>query len=400
MAQKGDVPNRKGLSDMFWLWGQFIDHDIDLSLTDRSKPADIPLPANETVFTNPIQFFRSKTNGTEQLNDITPYIDGSNIYGSSKELEKKLRTGKDGKFILIDNYLPLDDIGMYLSGDIRVNENIALTSMHTIWVREHNHVAENLAQMPYKWTDEKLFSAARRIVVAEMQAITFNEFLPLLLGSDTISPYEGYDKNTSPQIMSVFSTAAYRFGHTMLSSKLWRIDENDQVIPDGHLPLKYAFFNPALMYKYGIDSLFRGMSASTAQAVDPLLVDDIRNLLFKNIHDGNNEEGFDLASLNIQRGRDHQLPSYNAVRNDLGLSTIKNFSSDKFKTGYGIKLQAAYDNPDQIDLWVGGLLEKHEGDSYLVQLLQVLSNFSLKISVMEIHRGMKIIIFPMMNSTI
>ena len=78
--------------------------------------------------------------------------------------------------------------------------------------------------------------------------------------------------------MSSFSTAAYRFGHTMLSSSLWRLDENDNEIAAGHLPLKYAFFNPSLMKEYGIDSLFRGMSAHTAQAIDPLLVDDIRNV--------------------------------------------------------------------------------------------------------------------------
>ncbi len=362
-AQIGNTKNYKNLSDMFWLWGQFEDHDIDISLSDATKPAFIDIPAGDPRFSVAMAFNRSLTNSAgEQLNDITPQIDGSNIYGSNKSVEISLRTGTGGLFKVDNNLLPSDPTsGMFLSGDIRVNENVALSSMHTIWVREHNRIATQLFNDHPNWTDEKLFNAARKIVVAQMQVITYKEFLPLLVGENALNEYEGYDESVSPKIFNSFSTAAYRFGHTMLSSQLLRLEEDYSPIAAGHLPLQDAFFNPQLIKDHGIDSLLRGLSAQTAQKIDPLLVDDIRNFLFANVEG----VGFDLATLNIQRGRDHLLPSYNAVRLELGFEAITSFDDEVFQEGQGAKLAAIYASPDDIDLWIGGLAEEAEGDSLI-----------------------------------
>ncbi len=360
-AQTGNTKNYKNLSDMFWLWGQFTDHDIDISLSDATKPAFINIPADDPQFSVAMAFTRSLTNPTgEQLNDITPQIDGSNIYGSSKSVETSLRTGSGGLFKVENNLLPSNpNSGMFLSGDIRVNENVALSSMHTIWVREHNRIATQLSNDHPNWTDEQLFNASRKVVVAQMQVITYKEFLPFLVGENALNEYNGYDESLSPQIFNSFSTAAYRFGHTMLSSQLLRVDENYSTIAAGNLPLQNAFFNPQLIKDHGIDSLLRGLSAQTAQKIDPLLVDDIRNFLFANVEG----VGFDLATLNIQRGRDHLLPSYNVVRQRLGLEVVTSFNDEVFQEGQGAKLAAIYTSPDEIDLWVGGLAEEAEGDS-------------------------------------
>ncbi|HHL18671.1 MAG TPA: hypothetical protein ENJ33_02935 [Thiothrix sp.] len=359
--------NSKGLSDMFWLWGQFLDHDIDLTPTNKSEPASITVPANDPDFVpgSKIPFNRSvaivdpNTGERSQTNRITAVIDGSNIYGTSQAVQNEIRSFEGGKLIVDqNNRLPKDSKNpqFFLSGDIRVNENVGLTSMHTIWVREHNSIANQLATENPDWDDNKLFQEARKQVVGEMQAITANEFLPQMLGGEGLSKYQGYNPNVSPQISNAFSTAAYRFGHTMISPNILRLNEQGEEIPEGNLKLRNAFFQPTKVEEAGVDPILRGFAAQTAQAVDTKLVDDIRNFLF----DPSGEGSFDLAALNIQRGRDHGLPSYNDARIALGAKPLKSFA-DFGEAGQ--RLSTIYDSPDDVDLWVGGLTESPEGDS-------------------------------------
>lgn len=69
------------------------------------------------------------------------------------------------------------------SGDTRANENLHLTSMHLIWARHHNYIASELEKRNPHWSDEKLFQEAKRIVAAQLQHVTYNEFLPVVLGT-------------------------------------------------------------------------------------------------------------------------------------------------------------------------------------------------------------------------
>lgn len=61
--------------------------------------------------------------------------------------------------------------------------------MHTLWAREHNRVAEELSELNPHWDDETVFQEARRIVIAEMQHITYSQWLPNLLGKNTSTLY-------------------------------------------------------------------------------------------------------------------------------------------------------------------------------------------------------------------
>lgn len=77
----------------------------------------------------------------------------------------------------------------FFTGEIRVNEQLVLTVMHTLMAREHNRVAKGLAEVNPHWDDETLFQEGRRINIAEIQHITYNEFLPILLGKDVMEKF-------------------------------------------------------------------------------------------------------------------------------------------------------------------------------------------------------------------
>ncbi len=239
---------------------------------------------------------------------------------------------------------------LFLAGDIRANEQVGLTALHTLFVREHNRLADLMEDSGM--TGQEIFELARKIVGAQMQVITYNEFLPLLLGPDAIEPYEGYKPDIDAGIANEFSTAAYRFGHTMLSPSLLLIDDEGR---EQAMSLRGAFFNPAMITQGGISGLLRGLATQQAQRVDERLIDNVRNLLFG----PPGGPGRDLAALNIQRGRDHGLPDYNSVRMAYGLPPARSFADVCSDPLVQEALENAYGELRYLDLWTGGLSEDH-----------------------------------------
>ncbi|QEG21737.1 peroxidase family protein [Mariniblastus fucicola] len=367
------IANNRGMTSMVWQWGQFIDHDFGLTESHEHPPEPFPIvvPTGDLLFdpfstgTELIFLFRSeyRTNQDnqprEQINAITSWIDGSNVYGSDAATSISLRTLSGGLMKTSDgNMLPVDDEGFFIAGDIRANEQNALTCMHTLFVREHNRIATRYATLYPTLTDEQIFVRARKRVVGIMQAITYNEFLPTLLGEGALRSYRGYRPEIFPNVSNTFTTAAYRFGHTMLPTELMRLDENYDVIDDGNLALRDAFFNPAEVRSHGIEPYIRGLIVQQAQEIDPHVTSEVRNFLFGPPGAG----GFDLASLNIQRGRDHGLPDYNVVRMRFGLPPVSTFADITADPVRQLALEEAYGDVDLIDPWVGMLSEDHVAD--------------------------------------
>lgn len=405
-AQPDPLPNSLGATDLVWQWGQFLDHDLDL--TEGASPAeafDIPVPTSDPFFdptgtgTQVIPLSRSHydpASGTmagnprQQMNAITAFIDASNVYGSDPVRAAALRSGgSDGLLATShfgtddpstgeDDYLPRNtpglpnaggpDPNLFLAGDVRANEQVALTAMHTLFVREHNRLARAIAAADPELNGDEVYEAARAIVGAQMQVITYNEFLPVLLGAGALSPYQGYDPDVDPGIMNVFSTAVFRFGHSLLSPELLRLDADLDPIPAGDLPLREAFFAPHELDPAtagGIAPLLRGLATGFAQDLDVKVIDDVRNFLFGPPGSG----GFDLPSLNMQRGRDHGLCSYNKARIDLGLAPALSFADITSDMQLQAELAAAYGDVDEIDPWVGGLAEERLPGAFVGELL-------------------------------
>lgn len=389
-AQDGtDIPNTLGYSDFIWQWGQFVDHDIDETpIADPGEAFDISVPLGDTWFdpfstgiaTIPLD--RSAwalVDGVrEQFNLITAYIDASNVYGSEEERTHELRmldgSGKmktsTGDFLPYNtngfsNAPSADEQSYFLGGDIRANEQVGLTAMHTLFVREHNRLAHEIALEHPELSGDEIFEHARAVVAAEMQVITYNEFLPKLLGPNALTPYRGYRPQVNAGIANEFANAAYRVGHTMLSTQILRLDDTNQEIDAGHLDLAAAFFAPNEIVEHGIDPLLRGLANQHAQNIDSFVIDDVRNFLFGPPGAG----GFDLVSLNIQRGRDHGIPSYNAIRTALGRPPAMNFSQVNPDPVIAANLASAYESVDDIDAWVGLLAEPHRPRAFVGETL-------------------------------
>ena len=380
--QAGSIPNAVGATDMVWQWGQFLDHDI--SLSPEADPADefrILIAAGDATFdpfrtgSRFIPFNRSEydpetgtglDNPREQISTITAFIDASNVYGSdwrrtsalrTNDGTGRLKTSSSGRFLPFNTSGLPNDRGssrdvLFVAGDIRANEQVGLTAMHTLFVREHNRLAESIAGANPDLTGQEIFEIARKIVSAQMQVITYSEFLPLLLGREALGPYEGYDADIDPTIATEFSTAAYRFGHTMLSPNLLLIDANGG---EEELSLREAFFKPSLLVDRGISGILRGLATQEAQAVDTQFVEQIRNMLFG----APGAAGRDLFALNIQRGRDHGLPDYNTVRVACGLLPVASFADISSDPLVQEALEEAYGEVRYVDLLAGGLAEDH-----------------------------------------
>lgn len=132
------------------------------------------------------------------MNQATHFLDGSHIYGATVSKANALREFVGGRLLTSDKdgraFLPhasnakqlcqvnSDKTDCYKAGDTRVNMHPHLTAMHTFWTREHNRIAEVLEDLNPHWDDERIYQEARGIVVAEIQHITYQYWLPLVIG--------------------------------------------------------------------------------------------------------------------------------------------------------------------------------------------------------------------------
>ena len=424
-ATDGNIPNNRFMADYVYAWGQFIDHDIDLTSGGTGaqlQPANIPVPSNPNdpfstaasppgpglIFFNRSEFDpstgTSRRNPRQQINDITAFLDGSMIYGSDPVVANALRThsggklksspGPDGIVGTQDDLLPFNnhtyfpgisldpgdpnaafsianganivpDDQLFMGGDVRANENIELTSMHTLFLREHNRIAGLIDRAFPFLSDETVFQLSRAIVIGEIQSITFNEFLPALLGPGVIPNYSGYNPNVNPGIATEFSTAGFRLGHSLLAPDVQFLN------PDGStkfptVSLANSFFNPPVLMANGADPILKYLATDNAQEIDNKIVPELQNFLFGPPGAG----GFDLASLNIQRGRDHGLSDYNTTRAAYGLPRVTSFAQITSNTTLQAELQSLYGNVNNIDVWVGMLAEDHVSGGSVGPLVQ------------------------------
>jgi hypothetical protein len=411
--------DQNSLSDFGYAFGQFIDHDMDLTQgSGASFP--IPVPIGDPIGganDSPLPFTRSQTdpntgtstsNPLQQVNVITSYLDLSQVYGSSKTVSDALRTFSGGllktspsnmlpygntTYFTPDQIAALDmandsqavsQDALFAAGDRRANENIELTALQTLFVRNHNRIAGILQQEHPTWSDEHLFQEARKLNIAAYEQIVYNEWIPAVLGPNALAAYAGYNSTVNASISTEFSTVGFRFGHSLLSGNIERHGNDGQDIADATgsaaLALSQDFFDPYILNPNGvidrltghtssdIGPILKGDADGDSQAMDTQAIEDVRNLLFGNGAFG----GQDLMARDIQRARDHGIGTYNQLRAAYGLAPVTSFAQITSNVQLQNELQQAYGSVDNIDPFEGGLAEDHVAGSDVGPLFQAI----------------------------
>ena len=146
-----------------------------------------------------------------------------------------------------------------------------LLVMHTLWFREHNRVAAELRRVNAHWDGDTVFHETRKIIGALMQHITFNHWLPAIIGAggmSSLGAYGGYNPQTDASVSNVFATAALRMGHGLVQPVLQRLNATFLPHSNGHLLLQDAFFAPwRIVQEGGLDPILRGLFAAPAKVL-------------------------------------------------------------------------------------------------------------------------------------
>ncbi|XP_034116256.1 chorion peroxidase [Drosophila albomicans] len=314
----------------------------------------------------------------KQRSKVTHFLDASPIYGSHEQAALELRTFRGGQLTMHHEHgrdlLPLTDDKSacgggesgktcFKAGDGRTNQIISLVTLHIVFGREHNRVAKILSELNPTATDEWLYQEARRIVIAELQHITYNEYLPAVIGPQQMKRFRlvprnqgystDYNVDVNPAITNEFSGAAFRMGHSSVDGKYHLRDGGSIEIPD-------VMFNPSRLRQPAFyDDMLQTLFTQPMQEVDSSITHGLSRYLFR----GDNPFGLDLAALNIQRGRDQGLRSYNDYLELMGAPKLRHFGI--FPKEVADRLSSVYRSPDDIELWVGGLLEKAVQDGFV-----------------------------------
>ncbi|XP_032796761.2 peroxidase [Daphnia magna] len=413
-----DGPTSTDITLLITSFGQFITHDItnsdDFTFENGSSPACCDsqgqlLPPNELhPQCLPIELYEGDANFNasgdtcmsftrskvgvdlsctfglaEQLNSNTHYLDGSQIYGSDADISNSLRTAVDGLLKSLDvggrqlfpitpgcENLPKRELAVcFQAGDNRLEENPQLTAVHLLFLREHNRIAKELKALNPQWNDEILFQEARRIVIAQLQHITYNEYLPVILGSQVMVDSglvlptggygTGYDSNVDPSISNDFAAAAFRVMHSTIQGTISLLNSADEEEMERSFTLSQYFFNASQLLKDPgfFDSALRGVTKQPPEVIDGLYTDEVADNLFI----GQKKSGGDLVAIAIQRGREHGIPSYNEFREFCGMPKVQSFDEliDEFVQEDIDLLKTAYQSVDDIDLYIGCLFETH-----------------------------------------
>ncbi|CAF0905171.1 unnamed protein product [Adineta steineri] len=376
-------------------------------------------PATAQAFKNQICSLGVK----EQMNGNTHFLDLSNIYGNTLRAAAVLRSDdgtlkstrrhwaklefppgqREGKSCVDATYKQ----PCFAGGDSRLMINLLFSGIQAIHLRAHNIAVKELHELNPYWKNNELYEVARQINIAWFQRVTWNEWLPILFGEENYATYFGgkgaseykkgesehkkgdseykkgesehkkgdseykkgesdykkgeteYKKHVAPVTYNEVATAAFRL-HTLVRDLFSRCTPDgkriDQLwLHDINAKAKFAYDVEA----NGLDSIICGAFYDYGFSHDGNFAHQIHHRLFETTNQYKQLWRNDLVAINICRGREHGIRSYNAYRHHCKLPKASYFEDFGDTINYdGIELlQKLYKDTDDVDLFVALALE-------------------------------------------
>ncbi|KAL7669289.1 hypothetical protein ACOME3_009951 [Neoechinorhynchus agilis] len=379
------------ITNLFPIFAQLVFNDLYTTTIrgTRSKICDCNVPNNDDcmffgyLVDECVTFPRSASTfvspkcalmAREQINAATSWLDLSPIYGNNDEDAERVRSFRKGKLTVV-NFNDMEYPNLveneflcvtgyqgkcFDSGDRRINENMGSVTIYTLFIREHNRIAEQLSTMNPLWKDEELYQEARRINIAQYQHIIAKEFLPILVGpdvalnSDILPLTRGYNwvynSKLNPNVRNEIASAIgpsmltmFRDTFSLYSPHMVKIDEIS--LRDNDFKINHAFNTST----QGIDALMRGMLVDYAGRYDRHFA--------HSLHDPDLIKSVPSAAILV--GRDHGLASYNDYRELCGLSRLTGFNDlgDIMDLETIALLSFLYRDVNSIELLTGAISE-------------------------------------------
>jgi len=337
-------------------------------------------------FTGPIIIGRSQhiynvvnaTTGDRRrvpVNELTHFIDASHVYGADGQIRHEVirenaggrllsQFNSHGEFALF-NTRGVDQVGgndprLYVFGEFRGNEHAVLAAAQTLWLRNHNYYARKFALCNPLWGDAQLFEAARRMNIAEWQAVVYEDFLPALLGSNALPPARR-DPTVDPRLYAEVSAAGYRVGHTLVNDIIPLYNETTGCLIK-NLSVARTFSDPTEVINNGIDHIVLGVTRQQANEVDNEVADILRNQLFEGVAFAPFPHPIlDLVSVNIVRGRELGIPDFTNIRQHFRGAGLTQWSDLTSNAATIARLKAAYGETgwNIVDPFIGFITEDH-----------------------------------------
>jgi Animal haem peroxidase len=376
-------------------WIQFENHDwLGHGENSQTEFLDIPVGEADDWPDRPMKVRRTSPDRTHMdgageaptyINTVTHWWDGSQIYGSTEEQNRKLRTGADGKLTVEEGRLP-EEKRPYLKGidltGFSDNYWIGLSLLHTLFVREHNSICDLLKKAYPSWTDEKLFLTSRLVNAALMAKIHTVEWTPGILANPVIKSamhanwygaLPAWTKRARiDSLEGLFGVVGGRQAHHSagyaITEEFVSVYRLHPLIPDDYEVLDHR--NGQLIATTAFDAI---QGAGTRPRIDEW---GMTNLLYSfgvanpgaiTLHNHPrglcnhvrmNGDRVDIGSIDIMRDRERGVRRYNDFRERLRKPRVRSFDELTANPTWAKEIRDIYDGDiDRVDLQVGLLSE-------------------------------------------